>query len=47
MNKIDSAVDKILDSYEKYGGINLEEAVNFPNQQNVISVPDFSRIYSC
>ena len=38
MNKIDSAVDKILDSYEKYGGINLEEAVNFPNQQNVISV---------
>ena len=38
MNTIDQAVDKILESYEKYGGINLDEAVNFPNRQNVITV---------
>lgn len=37
-SSIDNAVDKILESYEKYGGINLEEASNFPNRQNVIAV---------
>ena len=37
-NTIDSAVQGILDSYEKYGGINLEESSSFPNRENVISV---------
>jgi serine O-acetyltransferase len=37
-SSIDNAVDQILASYEKYGGINLEEASNFPNRQNVIAV---------
>ena len=36
MNSIDSAIDKILESYEKYGGINLEEANDFPNRENVV-----------
>ncbi|MCH5290187.1 MAG: serine acetyltransferase [Treponema sp.] len=35
---IDRSIDKILESYNKYGGINLDEACNFPNRQNVISV---------
>ncbi len=35
---IDESIDGILDSYEKYGGINLDEVNNFPNRQNVISV---------
>ena len=34
----DEAIDGILNSYEKYGGINLEEAQNFPNRQNVVAV---------
>ncbi len=34
----DEAIDGILKSYEKYGGINLEEAQNFPNRQNVVAV---------
>jgi len=38
MDKIDTAIDHILESYEKYGGINLDEACNFPNRQNVVSV---------
>ncbi|MBQ1713980.1 MAG: serine acetyltransferase, partial [Treponema sp.] len=38
MNSIDSAIDKILESYEKYGGINLEEANDFPNRENVVNV---------
>ena len=37
---IDQAIDGILDSYCKYGGINLEEAMNFPNQQNVVTILD-------
>ncbi len=40
MRSIDESVDEILMSYEKYGGINLSEAVNFPNRENVISVLD-------
>ena len=35
---IDSLVDKILDSYEKYGLINRNDIENFPNRQNVVSV---------
>ncbi|MCI5828960.1 MAG: serine O-acetyltransferase EpsC [Treponema sp.] len=37
-NKIDDAVQKILESYETYGGINLEESRKFPNRENVIAV---------
>lgn len=35
---IDMLIDGILDSYERYGGINRLEKENFPNRQNVISV---------
>ena len=38
MKTIDTAVENILESYKNYGGINLDEAINFPNRQNVISV---------
>lgn len=38
MNSLDSAINGILESYNKYGGINLPEETNFPNRQNVISV---------
>jgi serine O-acetyltransferase len=31
-------IDGILDSYDRYGGINRSEAENFPNRQNVITV---------
>lgn len=31
-------IDRILDSYDRYGGINRSEAENFPNRQNVITV---------
>jgi serine O-acetyltransferase len=34
----DTAIQKILDSYEKYGGINRTETENFPNRQNVVTV---------
>ncbi|MBP5451600.1 MAG: serine acetyltransferase [Treponema sp.] len=37
-HSIDKAVDNILESYNKYGGINLEEAVQFPNRQNVVEI---------
>ena len=35
---IDMLIDGILDSYDRYGGINRSEAENFPNRQNVITV---------
>ena len=38
MVQTDKAVDAILNSYAQYGGINLDEACNFPNRQNVIAV---------
>ena len=38
MESIDVSVEKILESYKKYGGINLDEARTFPNRQNVIEV---------
>ena len=37
-HSIDKAVDNILESYNKYGGINLEEAIQFPNRQNVVEI---------
>lgn len=38
VQNIDIAVSRILESYEKYGGINLNESANFPNRENVILV---------
>lgn len=38
MIQTDAAIDAILNSYTQYGGINLDEACNFPNRQNVIAV---------
>ncbi len=38
MSVIDNAVDNILESYNKYGGINLGKASVFPNRENVIAV---------
>ena len=35
---IDMLIDGILDSYDRYGGINRSEAENIPNRQNVITV---------
>ena len=35
---IDKLIDGVMDSYEKYGGINRSGAENFPNRQNVVSV---------
>ena len=35
---IDMLIDGILDSYDRYGGINRSESENFPNRQNVIIV---------
>ncbi|MGP1458982.1 MAG: serine O-acetyltransferase EpsC [Treponema sp.] len=35
---IDMLIDGILDSYDRYGGINRSESENFPNRANVISV---------
>ncbi len=35
---IDMLIDGILNSYDRYGGINRSEAENFPNRQNVITV---------
>lgn len=34
----DSLIDNILDSYNKYGGINRAGSENFPNRQNVVNV---------
>jgi len=35
---IDMLIDGILDSYDRFGGINRNEAENFPNRENVINV---------
>ena len=35
---IDMLIDGILDSYDRYGLINRNDAENFPNRQNVVSV---------
>lgn len=35
---IDMLIDGILDSYDRYGGINRSEGENFPNRENVIKV---------
>ena len=35
---IDNLVNNILDSYDKYGLINRNDAENFPNRQNVVAI---------
>lgn len=35
---IDMLIDGILDSYDRYGLVNRNDAENFPNRQNVVSV---------
>ncbi len=35
---IDMLIDGILDSYDRYGGINRADSENFPNRENVITV---------
>lgn len=35
---IDTLIDEILNSYEKYGLVNRSNAENFPNRQNVVSI---------
>jgi len=35
---IDSLIDKILDSYNTYGGVNRKETENFPNKENIVSI---------
>ena len=35
---VDAMVDKIIQSYNTYGGINRYETENFPNRQNVVSI---------
>ena len=35
---IDMLIDGILDSYERYGGINRTGSENFPNRKNVVDV---------
>lgn len=38
MNAIDESVDRILESYNTYGGVNMYECSRFPNRENVINV---------
>ena len=35
---IDFLVDKILESYSLYGGVNRMETENFPNRENIVAV---------
>ena len=37
-NNIDKLVDGIIDSYDKYGLVNRNDAENFPNRQTVVSI---------
>ncbi len=36
MSELDGAIERILASYEQYGGINLTDSHNFPNRESVI-----------
>ena len=38
MTNIDKLVDGIMDSYEKHGLVNRNDAENFPNRQTVVSI---------
>ncbi len=38
MIDLDSRVERILESYDAHGGINLADAQNFPNRESVVAV---------
>ncbi len=38
MSNLDERIDRILASYDTYGGINLTDSQNFPNRESVVSV---------
>ncbi len=38
MSNLDDRIERILASYETYGGINLTDSQNFPNRESVVSV---------
>jgi serine O-acetyltransferase len=38
MSNLDSSIDRILDSYDAWGGINLTDSQNFPNRESVVNV---------
>jgi hypothetical protein len=43
MSELDGAIERILASYEQYGGINLTDSHNFPNRESVIGALTTSR----
>ncbi|HNY22824.1 MAG TPA: serine acetyltransferase [Treponemataceae bacterium] len=38
MSNLDERIEKVLSSYDTYGGINLTDTLNFPNRQSVVGV---------
>jgi serine O-acetyltransferase len=38
MNDLDERIERVLESYANYGGINLTDSQNFPNRESVVSV---------
>jgi serine O-acetyltransferase len=38
MSNLDSAIDRIVESYETFGGINLTDSQDFPNRESVVGV---------
>ena len=38
MSNLDNRIERILESYETYGGINLIDTQNFPNRESVVGV---------
>ncbi len=38
MSKLDDRIERILTSYDTYGGINLTDSQNFPNRESVVAV---------
>lgn len=38
MSNLDERIERILASYETYGGINLTDSQNFPNRESVVGV---------
>lgn len=38
MSSLDESIERILDSYDTQGGINLADVQNFPNRESVVSV---------
>lgn len=38
MSNLDERIEKILDSYDTYGGVNLTDSEIFPNRQSVVGI---------